>query len=92
LVTDLGSTNNMVLRNHGLLTLGQNVSEAWGRMWNLERACQVQVLAMSTGQPLHQAPIEAIEKTAALVGKNPAGMAWPYLLRKLDAKDPSYKT
>jgi ribulose-5-phosphate 4-epimerase/fuculose-1-phosphate aldolase len=91
LVTDLGNTNNMVLRNHGLLTLGQNVSDAWGRMWNLERACQVQVLAMSTGQPLNQAPIEAIEKTAALVGRNSAGMAWPYLLRKLDAKDPSYK-
>ena len=92
LVTDLGNTNNMVLRNHGLLTLGANVSDAWGRMWNLERACQVQVLAMSTGQQLHQAPIEAIAKTAALVGKNPAGMAWPWLLRQLDAKDPSYQS
>jgi len=49
------------------------------------------VLAMSTGVPLNQAAIDAIEKTAALEGKNPAGMAWPYLLRKLDAKDPSYK-
>ena len=46
---------------------------------------------MSTGQRLHQAPIKAIEKTAALVGKNSAGMARPYLLRKFDAKDPFYK-
>ena len=92
LVTDLGSTNNMVLRNHGLLTVGRSEAEAWGRMWNLERACQVQVLAMSTGQPLHQAPIEAIEKTSALLRNDPGGMAWGWLLRQLDAKDPSYKS
>jgi ribulose-5-phosphate 4-epimerase/fuculose-1-phosphate aldolase len=92
LVTDLGNTNNMVLRNHGLLTVGTSAAEAWGRMWNLERACQVQVLAMSTGQPLHQAPTEAIEKTSSILRDNPGGMAWGWLLRELDAKDPSYKS
>jgi len=92
LVTDLGNTNNMVLRNHGLLTVGTSVAEAWGRMWNLERACQVQVLAMSTGQPLHQAPIEAIEKTSGMLRNDPGGMAWGWLLRQLDAKDSSYKS
>ena len=91
LVTDLGGTNNMVLRNHGLLTVGKSASEAGGRMWNLERACQVQVLAMSTGQPLHQAPIAAIEKTSALLRDDPGGMTWGWLLRQLDAKDPSFR-
>lgn len=92
LVTDLGNTNNMVLRNHGLLTVGSSAAEAWGRMWNLERACQVQLLAMSTGQPLHQASIAAIEKTSYVLRNDPGGMAWGWLLRQLDAKDPSYKS
>ena len=38
LVTDLGSTNAMILRNHGLLTLGRSVAEAWTTMWEFERA------------------------------------------------------
>jgi ribulose-5-phosphate 4-epimerase/fuculose-1-phosphate aldolase len=92
LVTDLGSTNNMVLRNHGLLTVGKSAAEAWGRMWNLERACHVQVLAMSTGQPLHQAPTAAIEKTSAMLREDPGSMAWGWLLRQLDAKDPSFRS
>ena len=91
LVTDLGMKHNMVLRNHGLVTTGKSVAEAWGRMWNLERACQVQLLAMSTGQPLHQAPIAAIEKTSELLREDPGSMAWGWLLRELDKKDPSYK-
>ena len=92
LVTDLGNKNNMVLRNHGLVTVGTSVAEAWGRMWNLERACQVQVLAMSTGQPIHQAPEAAIKKTAGLLQDNPGGMAWGWLLRELDKQDASYKS
>lgn len=91
LVTDLGMKNNMVLRNHGLVTTGKSVAEAWGRMWNLERACLVQVLAMSTGQPLHQAPIAAIEQTSGLLRDNPGTMAWNWLRREMDKKDPSYK-
>ena len=91
LVTDMGMTSNMVLRNHGLITTGKTVAETWGRMWNLERACQIQVLAMSTGQPLHQAPIAAIEKTANLLRDDQGSMAWGWLLRQLDAKDPSFR-
>ena len=91
LVTDLGDKNAMILRNHGLLTLGGTVAEAWTQMWQLERACQVQVLAQSTGQVTRQAPISAIEKTAALMEGANGGMEWPWLLRTLDRKDPSYR-
>ena len=91
LVTDLGDKNAMIMRNHGLLTVGRSVGEAWVRMWHLEQACKVQVLAQSTGQPTRQAPVSAIEKTAAWYDGNNVALEWPWLLRTLDRKDPSYK-
>ncbi len=91
LVTDLGDKSAMILRNHGLLTVGATVAEAWNTMWQLERACQVQVLAQSTGQAVRQAPLAAIEKTAGLFDGDDGAVVWPWLLRTLDRKDPSYK-
>ena len=91
LVTDLGDKNAMVMRNHGLLTVGRSVGEAWVRMWHLEQACKVQVLAQSTGQPTRQAPVSAIEKTAAWYDGDTTALEWPWLLRTLERKDPSYK-
>ena len=90
LVTDLGGNNAMVLRNHGLLTVGRSVAEAWVRMWQLELACKIQVLAQSTGQAIRQAPISAIEKAAKFDGDS-ASLEWAWLLRTIDRKDPSYK-
>ena len=90
LVTDLGGNNAMVLRNHGLLTVGRSVAEAWVRMWQLELACKIQVLAQSTGQAIRQAPISAIEKAAKFDGDS-AALEWAWLLRTIDRKDPSYK-
>ncbi len=91
LVTDLGDKNAMIMRNHGLLTVGRSVAEAWVRMWHLEQACKVQVLAQSTGQAVRQAPISAIEKTAAWYDSDTVALEWPWLIRTLDRKDPSYK-
>ena len=91
LVTDLGDKNAMILRNHGLLTVGRTVGETWTRMWNLELACKVQALVQSTGQDIRQAPISAIEKTAALFDGDSAALEWAWLLRTIDRKDPSYK-
>ena len=91
LVTDLGSTNAMILRNHGLLTVGGSVAEAWTTMWQLERACQIQVLAQSTGQAIRQAPLSAIEKTAGLFDGDDGSMVWPWLLRTIDRKEASYR-
>src|SRR3546814_20914752 len=50
LVADLGRRKAMILRNHGTLTVGQTVAEAFFHMYNLERACRVQVLAQAGGQ------------------------------------------
>ena len=91
LVTDLGDKNAMIMRNHGLLTVGRSVGEAWVRMWHLEQACKVQVLAQSTGQPIRQASISAIEKTSAWYDADTVELEWPWLLRTIDRTDPSYK-
>ena len=91
LVTDLGDKDAMIMRNHGLLTVGRTVAEAWTLMWELERACQVQVLAQSTGQALHQAPLPAIETTAGLLRETHGSMEWEWMLRVLDRKDTSYR-
>lgn len=95
LVADLGDKNHMILRNHGLLTVGRTPAEAFLAMFLLERACKIQVLAQSGGaelvgisnQLLHL--VESQVK-AVTVGQG-AGLTWPGLLRKLDRIDPSYR-
>jgi len=65
LVADLGPTARaLILRNHGLVTLGRTVSEAFILMLNLERACRVQIAIQSTGQAVYPVPAEVCEKTA----------------------------
>ncbi len=65
LVADLGLTARaLILRNHGLVTLGRTVSEAFILMHNLDRACKVQIALQSTGQPIHPVPPEVCERTA----------------------------
>ena len=91
LVTDLGDKNAMILRNHGLLTVGSSVGEAWTRMWMLELACKVQVLAQSTGQAVRQAPVSVMEKTAAVFDGDNTALEWAWLVRRLDREDPGYK-
>jgi ribulose-5-phosphate 4-epimerase/fuculose-1-phosphate aldolase len=95
LVADLGDKNHMILRNHGLLTVGRTAAEAFLAMFLLERACKIQILAQSGGaelvgisnQVLHL--VESQVK-AVTVGQG-AGLTWPGLLRKLDRIDPSYR-
>lgn len=53
LVRDLGSRNAIILQNHGLLTVGSTVAQAFYRMYYMEQACKIQIAAQSTGVPLH---------------------------------------
>jgi len=65
LVADLGDTKRvMILRNHGLVTLGRTVAEAFILMHNLERACQVQLAIQATGLAVKELSPEVCEKTA----------------------------
>lgn len=95
LVADLGTKNAMILRNHGTLTVGESVGEAFLSMYFLERACATQVALMTAGAELHwPAPaVQEVVKRQAGVGiAQIAKLAWDAQLRLLDAKDPSYKT
>ena len=95
LVADLGAKNAMILRNHGLLTTGASIADAFLLMYMLEAACQIQVMAQSSGGPLIQVPqpiVDGIKAQAAEVTKGLGGqLVWPGLLRKLDRMDPSYR-
>ncbi|HEY4373078.1 MAG TPA: class II aldolase/adducin family protein [Burkholderiales bacterium] len=94
LVADLGPLQAMILRNHGLLTTGKTVREAFDNMYYLERACQAQIAAMSGGAELTLAPPEVGEKTAKhfeRTNRPSIGKDWDALLRMLDRMDPGYK-
>jgi ribulose-5-phosphate 4-epimerase/fuculose-1-phosphate aldolase len=66
IVADLGDKNALILRNHGTLTVGSSVAEAFVRMYFLERACEAQVLMLSAGRAgLNDPPAEAVETVKA---------------------------
>ena len=95
LVADLGDKSHLILRNHGLLTVGRSAAEAFLSMFLLERACEIQILAQSGGRELVRIPepiIRLVESQvkAVTVGQG-AALTWPGLLRKLDRIDPSYR-
>ena len=95
LVADLGDKNQMILRNHGLLTLGRTAAEAFLAMFLLERACKIQILAQAGGGELVKVPepilnLVELQVKAVTVGQG-AALTWPGLLRKLDRIDPSYR-
>jgi ribulose-5-phosphate 4-epimerase/fuculose-1-phosphate aldolase len=95
LVADLGSHNAMILRNHGLLTTGATIADAFLMMYLLETACQIQVMAQSSGGELIQVPVQivdGIKAQAEQVTKGLGGaLVWPGLLRKLDRHDSSFR-
>lgn len=96
LVAHLGTRKWMVLRNHGLLTVGGTVAEAFFHMYNFEKACRIQVRAMAGGEGLQIPPPEVQAKTEA---QRPVGLdlgAWgeqelAAWMRKLDREEPDYR-
>jgi ribulose-5-phosphate 4-epimerase/fuculose-1-phosphate aldolase len=95
LVADLGEKHHMILRNHGLLTVGRTTAEAFLAMFLLERACKIQILAQSGDAELINVPdsilrLVELQVKAVTVGQG-ADLTWPGLLRKLDRTDSSYR-
>ena len=95
LVADLGNRNCLMLRNHGLLTTGPTVADAFLLMYVFETACQIQIMAQGSGADLIQVPqpiVDGIEAQAEQVTRGLGGqLVWPGLLRKLDRRDTSYR-
>lgn len=92
---DLGNTNHMLLVNHGGLTLGTCVGDAFMRMYDLQRACQIQLLIQATGQSAIEVPqsiIDQINNQAKVVHSGSSGgqISWPAMLRKAYKLDPSF--
>jgi ribulose-5-phosphate 4-epimerase/fuculose-1-phosphate aldolase len=84
LVADLGTSKAMILRNHGLMTCGRTVGEAFVLMHNLERACQAQIAALSTGMKLRLPSPEVAARTAAQYD------AWDALHSASGLEDPEW--
>jgi ribulose-5-phosphate 4-epimerase/fuculose-1-phosphate aldolase len=94
LVRDLGTRHCMILRNHGLLTVGRSVAEAFYWMYYLEQSCRLQVMAQSTGAPLVTPPEPVIARTVAQAtpDANKGWLPWQALRRKLDREQPDYRS
>jgi len=94
LVADLGEKMALILRNHGLLTAGPSIPDAFLAMYVLETACQIQVMAQSSGQELIEISpriLAGIRAQAEQVTKGLGGsLAWPGLLRRLQRRNPGY--
>ena len=94
LVRDLGDKSFLVLRNHGLLTVGASVADAFLFMYVLEAACAIQIRAQASRKELVEVDprIVAGAQAAAKQVTRGAGaqLAWPGLLRKLDRANPGY--
>ncbi|WP_372623804.1 class II aldolase/adducin family protein [Falsiroseomonas sp.] len=93
LVRDLGDRPCMILRHHGLLTVGHTVAEAFYWMWYLEQACRIQLMAQSSGAKLAIPPDEVVARTRQQFSTGPTKgwLPWQALKRKLDREQPDYR-
>ena len=95
LLDDLGDKHCMILRNHGLLATGATCADAWLRLFFLERACTMQIKALSGGSKLNMVPddvVELVTDQGQMASEQGIGnLAWPALIRKLDKIDSRYK-
>ena len=96
LVVDLGRSTYLMLRNHGLLTVGATVADAFVAMYLFETVCTIQIRAMSGGTEL--VPVDARiiatarQQAAEATRGQGAQLSWPGLLRRLDRRLPGYDT
>jgi ribulose-5-phosphate 4-epimerase/fuculose-1-phosphate aldolase len=95
LQADLGTHNYLMLRNHGLLTVGKTIPDAFLAMYIFENTCRIQIDAQAGGE-LQMVDPRILEGMAQVMKTATAGqganLAWPALLRKVERSDPGYRT
>jgi ribulose-5-phosphate 4-epimerase/fuculose-1-phosphate aldolase len=95
LQADMGNANFLMLRNHGLLTCGKTIADAFLSMYTFENTCQIQIAAQSGGSELTQVNPKIVEGVGQAMKVQTGGLGgqfvWPSLIRKLDRIDGSYK-
>ena len=91
IVDDLGNKRVLILRNHGLLTVGKSMGEAFVWAYRVETACRHQIDALSGGAALRELSPETRKRTIETGigmygpgGNIEVGLEWPALLRQLD--------
>lgn len=92
---NIGTRNVMILRNHGLLVCGESVPDAFDQMYYLERACQIQIAAQSSGEELTECSDAVAARVAAQFdrpGRPSKDKHWPPLLRMLERVKPEYQS
>jgi ribulose-5-phosphate 4-epimerase/fuculose-1-phosphate aldolase len=97
LVRDLGTKTFLMLRNHGLLTVGPTIADAFLAMYQFEVTCMIQLRAQAGGGELIRIDPKIIEDSGRMARTATRGMGagalnWPGLLRKLDRIDPSFRS
>lgn len=99
IVRDLGDKQFMILRNHGLVTTGKTVGEAFTYMYFLELACRNQLAILSTGRKISLPPIEVAAKVpqqfidhSEEYGGGAGKLELASMMRRLDRIDPSYRS
>jgi ribulose-5-phosphate 4-epimerase/fuculose-1-phosphate aldolase len=96
LQANLGSATFLMLRNHGLLTVGRTIADAFLNMYTFENTCRIQIDALAGGAELNlvgEGPMAANRDVVkAVTAGQGAMLAWPALLRKLDRENPGYDT
>jgi ribulose-5-phosphate 4-epimerase/fuculose-1-phosphate aldolase len=96
LVRDLGDKCFLILRNHGLLTVGRTIAEAFVGMYFFETACAMQIRAQAGGGRLRRIPQAIVDDGIrqfefATRGRG-GNLAWPALMRQLDATQPGFRS
>ena len=93
----LGDKSVLMLRNHGVLVVGRTIAEAFERLYFLERACQLQILALSTGRAVNLVPEPVVHSTAEqfrtgarVGGEERSELHFRALKRFLDRTDAGY--
>lgn len=96
LQADLGQANFLMLRNHGLLTCGRSIADAFLHMYVFESACQIQLAAQAGGSELIAVDPRIVAGVAEAMRVQTGGLGgafvWPALLRKVERLDPGYAT
>ena len=94
LQADLGTANFLVLRNHGLLTVGRTIADAFLAMYTFENACRIQIDAQAGGELIEVNPL-IVKGVAKAMKVQTGGMGgafvWPSLLRRLEKADAGYQ-
>jgi ribulose-5-phosphate 4-epimerase/fuculose-1-phosphate aldolase len=95
LVANLGDKPVLVLRNHGMVTVGGSVAEAFSLTYKFQLACQMQIAILSCGRPFRLIPEEVTARSIATYArfrKATPALDWQAVVRLVDARDPGYRS